>query len=148
MKRVKGGTKIIRGQMAVNTINERIQLFDGRFTTGFKIRRFDIYPKLPLNNEEFAFILSTQEVANINNNEFQDVTQIGWAVLDYNNQHKGYGVVLDPEAVIIEDLYITNRGSTDDTFCNYILELEKYEFTAWDGAASMVRNQSQSGPPA
>ena len=81
------------------------------------------------------------------NNNFQDVTQIGWAQIDTNNTKFADKAVLDPEAMIIEDLYVTNRGSTDDTFCNYLIELEKYEFTAWDGAASMVRNQSQAGPP-
>jgi hypothetical protein len=147
MKRIKGGTKIVRGQMPVNTANRRITLFDGKFTTGFKVKRFDIWPKLPLNNEEFAFILSTQETANINDNMFQDVTQIGWAVTDRNNSKLDVKTELDPEAMIIEDLFITNRGGTDDTFCNYIIELEKYEFTAWDGASNMVRNQSQAGPP-
>jgi hypothetical protein len=147
MKRIKGGTKIVRGQMPVNTANQRITLFDGKFTTGFKVVRFEIWPKKPLSNLEFSFILSTQQVANIIDNNFQDVTQIGWAATDTNNTKFQDAAVLDPEAIIIEDLYITNRGSTDDTFCNYIIELEKYEFTAWDGASNMVRNQSQAGPP-
>ena len=147
MKRIKGGTKIIRGQVPVNTINERIQLFDGKFTTGFKVVRFEIWPRKPLSNLEFSFILSTQEVASFINNNFQDVTQIGWAQIDTNNTKFADKAVLDPEGMIIQDLYVTNRGSTDDTFCNYLIELEKYEFTAWDGAASMVRNQSQAGPP-
>jgi len=145
MKRIADGTRVLRSQQAVNTINDRIQLFDGKFTTGFKIRRFDIYPKLPLANEEFAFILSVQPLANLTDNNFQDVTQIGWAHIDSNNQHKGYHVQLDPEAVILEDLYITCRGGTDDSFCNFIIELDKYEFPAWDGAGQMVKNQAQGG---
>jgi hypothetical protein len=145
MKRVKEGSRVIRGQMPVNTANERIYLDDGSFETGYKITRFDVWPKLPLSNEEFAFILAVQPTSS-NDNNFQDVTQIGWAVTDRNNSKLDAKTELDPEAIIIQDLYITNRGGTDDTFCNYIIEMDKYEFPAYDGAANMVRNQSQGGP--
>jgi len=47
--------------------------------------------------------------------------------------------------MVIEDLFIELYASSDIGPANYMIELQKYEFPAWDGAATMVLNQSQSG---
>ena len=49
--------------------------------------------------------------------------------------------------MVIEDLWISDYSTADNRTVNYYIVLEKYEFTAWDGAGTMVRNQSQAGPP-
>ena len=50
--------------------------------------------------------------------------------------------------MIVQDLFLTTYiADTEQAWIiNYMIVLEKYEFTAWDGAATMVRNQSQAGP--
>ena len=50
MKRVKGGTKIIRMEVPINSYDNRIHLFDGKFTTGYKVVNLQISPRSPTEN--------------------------------------------------------------------------------------------------
>ena len=53
--------------------------------------------------------------------------------------------VVDPDNMIIEDLYFSARFSAADTFrVNYMVTLEKYDISDWQGALTMVRNRSQA----
>tara|TARA_Y100000004_G_C8933670_1_gene421163 strand:+ start:1392 stop:1844 length:453 start_codon:yes stop_codon:yes gene_type:complete len=149
MKRVKGGKKVIRGQIDTGTYNgneNRIQLFDGKFTTGYKIVMFEIISNAPATGHEIVAKLSTKPKSNIAAFDFSDVEEVGWAGsnIPTNTRYSEFNLV-DDENMIIEDLYISGYTTAEATVMNYYIVLEKYEFTAWDGAATMVRNQSQSG---
>jgi len=139
-----GDQYTLRGQIPVNIGNTRIQLFDGRFDTGYRIEKLDIVGQLPLNQIEFQMILSTTELDSIDQMNFQDNTQIGWAVWGAPiRQTNSWGEV-DPDNLIIEDLFISCRGSEDNSFCNYMITMQKYDIDEWQGALGMVRNRSQT----
>jgi hypothetical protein len=148
VKRIKGGTKIVRGQITTNT-TKKVQLFDGKFTTGFKVVRFEVFENFPTTGKTMVGKLSTQRKTNYGYWQWGDDEEIAWAANNNPiNSRWGDFTLVDPENMIIEDLWINAYSDGESIAMNYFIELEKYEFTSWDGAAQMVKNQSQAGPPA
>ena len=150
-KRVKDGRKVMRGQIATGSYagsENRFQLFDGKFTTGYKIVEFKISPDDPQNIQEFLSKLTTEPDSSIGSWDWGDVQQVAWSQLYAPGGGTGYERNLIAEdTMIVKDLWISGYTTgTSPTPLNYYIVLEKYEFTAWDGAATMVRNLSQSGP--
>jgi len=151
MKRVKGGIKVVKGQIAMNThggAENRIQLFDGKFTTGYRITEFRICPKSPQNQEEVMAVVSTEPRGGVPSTiDFSSNIEVAYSFWNVPNQvdHSSWNWVI-PDNMAIQDLWVSNYTTGDDTHLNYYLILEKYEFAAWDGAATLVRNQSQAGP--
>jgi hypothetical protein len=144
MKKI-GNLYTIRGQVPVNTVNHRIQLFDGRFDTAFRIVSFAIAGGAPLENNEFQGVLATDEMSVATSFDWSDNIEIAWAVWNAPNVYSGPEVsFIDPDNLVVEDLYFTNRGGTDDTFLNYLVTMQKYDISDWQGALSMVRNRSQA----
>ena len=139
------------GQIDTGTYNgseNRIQLFDGKFTTGYRVTRLRVAPKSPASTAEYVFKVSTEPKSNIAEFNWQDVQEIAWATvmvpLGYGN---GEQTNIRDDNMAIEDLYIsayTTSGSILQV--NYELVLEKYEFPAWTGAGVLVENLSQAGP--
>lgn len=144
MKKV-GSLYTIRGQVPVNTVNHRIQLFDGRFDTAFRVVEFAIVSSAPLEHQEFQGVLATDEMTTATSFDWSDNIEIAWAFWNAPNLYSGPdGAWVDPDNLVVEDLYFTNRGSTDDTFLNYMVTMQKFDISDWQGALSMVRNRSQS----
>lgn len=155
-KRVKDGMKVISGQVLQNTYNgpdNKIQLFDGKFTTGYRIKEIYVAPQLPnlIDNTGSEIIVSfnTSPKSTIGQWNFDDVEEIAWAAWNptLGSRH-GYWSLVRPDNMVVQDLFLTTYvADTEQAWIiNYMIVLEKYEFTAWDGAATMVRNQSQAGP--
>ena len=148
--RKKGGNKVVMGQLDTGTYNgskNRIQLFDGKFTTGYRIVEFRVAPKSPASTAEYLAKVSTEPKSNISEFNWDDVEEVAWATvmvpLGYGNGEQSN---IRNENMAIQDLYISAYTTSGSTLqLNYELVLEKYEFDAWDGAATLVRNRSQSG---
>ena len=142
-----GDLYTVRGIMPVNVGNRKIQLFDGRFDTGYRVESIRIMASLPLLTHEFHFILSTDELVDAVTIDFAQNTQIGWAVWNtpsgYIGQHEHW---VDPDNLVVEDLFISNRGSSDGSFINYMITMQKYDISEWQGALAMVRNRGQGAP--
>ena len=145
MKKV--GEYTVRGQIGHN-VEERITLFDGRFDTGYMVKKFYLYPNTGIGagNDSFG-VLYTESgtVANGLSWDFGENEQIGWAAGIFSGASAfasdGNGLV-DPDNLIIEDLFvIANHAGSGTT--GYMIVMEKYEFTDWKGALAMVRNKSQ-----
>ena len=142
MKKI--GEHIIRGKIdSDNTGTTRMQLFDGRFDTGYKVTGVAIAPGgWATDSADCFLILSTIEDSAMNafNPDWSVNTQIAWAGISTLTSEELTGSmynVVDPENMVIEDLYIAVRG---DVGTNYMIFLEKYEFPDWQGASTMVRN--------
>ncbi len=122
----------------------RVQLDDGRFDTGYRIVKFEATITNPTVNEEFRVLVQTQP--NLSTDfDFGINTQIAWAWGGNNNttsaSFSNFSII-DPDNLVIQDLYLIaqNAGSGQ---INYIMTMEKYEFSDWRGALGMVRNKSQ-----
>jgi len=134
----------IRGKVGHEEI-KRIQLFDGKFTTAYKVVSISTMPATFSATADCSIILATTESINLNP-DFSDNTQIGWASLafDVNYGSSGSVSIIDPDNLIVEDLYIAGFNNDSSKETNYMVTLEKYDITDWKGALTMVRNRSQT----
>ncbi len=135
--------RTLRGQGVEGTV-QRIQLFDGKFTTGYRLKRFIVTPNNPQDTGEISAVLKTQERAASVNWAWQSNIQVGWAAWNIPTSTRfGEFSLVDQEAIIVEDLWIDFNSGTADEQINYLIELEAVEFSDWKGALSMVQNRGQ-----
>lgn len=134
--------RTIRGQLTVPDIL-RIELFDGLFTTGYRLLSFKIQPSDPTSSFEVAARLCLEDLGHTTEYNWGSNLEIGWAT--YNTPiatRFGEFSLVDSDSVIIEDLFIDPQG-TLDVVVNYLIELERVTFSEAMGAFNMVRNRSQ-----
>ena len=152
MKRIKGGKKVVTGQVDANTYQgqeNKIHLFDGKFTTGYRVTKFIIMENTPTGTYEAVAKLTTEPRSDISQWNWDDIREIAWAANFAPSTASGWmgdTNLIRPDNMVIEDLYISIYSTTDTTRYNFMIELDKYEFTAWDGAGILVQNNSQAGP--
>jgi hypothetical protein len=131
-----------------------ISLFDGRFDTGYRVVEFyiwgstysgsaepDVIGKLSKNDDGVGASGASFMRADDNN-------QIAWATSAGTTDAGGAPfaeTIIDPDNMIIEDLYVYARGSSSTTTqaINYLVVLEKYDITDWQGALTMARDRAQ-----
>jgi len=127
----------------------KIQLFDGRFDTGYKVKTLRIFgdPDAEAGTDAYALI-STIEDDSISDGgdwNWEDNNQIAWATTTYSGSGatiSEYNLV-DPENLIVEDVYLYVRVGGGGTAVNYFITFEKYDISEWRGALQMVSNSSQ-----
>ena len=146
MKKI--GQYTVRGQSISNT-TRRIILFDGRFDTGYVVKKIYLYPNSGIGaGNDCHGVLYTESgaVSSGLDWDFGENEQIGWAAGIFSGASAfgsdGNGLV-DPDNLVIEDLFLKANHSGSGT-SGYLIVMEKYEFTDWKGALAMVRNRSQS----
>ena len=143
-----GFTRTLMGQLTVGTYDgseNRIQLFDGRFDTGYVITAFKIAPANPLDALAIMGKVSTEPKSTTTEFNWEDNEEVAWATWNIGAGYDGsfeYSNIRK-DNLIIEDLYI-GIGSASAGEVNYELTLEKYDITDWTGALAMVRNRSQA----
>ena len=149
MKKI--GEYTVRGQINTSlTDMDRITLFDGRFDTGYRVVKMQVcqYDRVSNATEAASIKLSTDSTNNDNRYwNFQDNVEIAWAICtsDANSSTAtSPDPIIDPDNMIVEDLFIGGYSYTDTEEINYIITLEKYDISDWQGALAMVRNRSQA----
>jgi hypothetical protein len=146
----KIGEIVLIGSINTNTYQgseNRLQLFDGKFNTGYRIISFDITPVVVIGSQEHTSVLSTEPNSTLGQWDFRDVEQVAWAAWNVptTSRHGKYDFVR-PDNMIIEDLWINGYAGGEAVGMNYMIILEKYQFSDWMGAGFLVENLSQSGP--
>ena len=129
---------------------ERIILFDGSWETGFKVKSFDIWSSsIGSSGNDCAARLSTDEIGPMPTSgdmmNAADNRQIAWAAVQAGTN--GFGPlasIVDPDNMIIQDMYISGQHGGSSQEINYLITMEKYDITDWEGAYAMVRNRSQA----
>ncbi len=129
---------------------EKITLFDGRFDTGYRVTDFVIWAGdtsssgndcvARLSTAALGAMPSSGDMMNAGDNR-----QIAWAGIQagtagFNNPAS----IVDPDNLVVEDLFLSGQSGGSSIQINYLIKMEKYEFSDWKGALSMVRNRSQA----
>lgn len=157
MKKI--GTYTIRGSASENESEAtysygngiRIPLFDGRFDTGYRVVEFYVWPQdfSGSGPPDVLGKLCTSGNCEITANAFFDAgdnREVAWSAglgqTDGNTGVLGQGVI-DPDNLVVEDLYFYARGATDTAKVNYLAILEKYEIPEWTGALTMAKDRAQ-----
>jgi hypothetical protein len=138
----------MRGQIAENTNGVELNLFDGRYDTGFRILEFYIAPSDPTaSNEIIAKLHTSATTPSIAVWNWADVQEIAWASWGISTSGSGADFfLLDHDNMIIENLYLSAYNTVEAGSVNYYITLQKYKLQPWDGAMNLVTNLSQGGP--
>jgi len=143
MKKI--GYYTMRGRVPYDSNSNRILLFDGKFNTAYKVIDFIIAAKDPNASAGDCNAKLTTVATTEFGWKWDDVTQIAWAVSEVRVNHSPvFGrSIIDEDNLIVEDLWIqTESGGTGDI--NYMIKLEKYDISEYQGALAMVRNNAQN----
>ena len=149
MKKI--GEYTVRGQFDTSLSDmERITLFDGRFDTAYRVVKMQVCQRDRLENsaEAASVKLATDPTGNNNRTwEFQNNQEIAWAICNADANSASVtspDPIIDPDNMIVEDLYIGGYSYSDTEKVNYIITLHKYYISDWKGELTMVRNRSQA----
>ncbi len=130
----------------------KIQLFDGRFDTGYRVTGFEV--SLSNRDDTTTFVASAKlltDVKDFVNGRYWNWSkneEIAWATCAWDANTGGIqrpASVVDPDNMVIQDLYISGIVAQDleKDLC-YMIHMDKYDITDWQGALTMVRNKSQA----
>lgn len=147
------GKYTTRGRLTETESEEgpaRINLFDGSFKTAYRVIEFYIWPSSVSSTQTSDLVgkLATSDGLNDQAALFfnaEDGREIAWAgtgsdALDTWGQNSN--MVVDPDNLIVEDLYVYVRGAIDAAPVNYMIVMEKYEISDWQGALTMARDKA------
>ncbi len=147
MKKI-GEEMVLKGSVPQNTNGHRLFIFDGRYTTGYRILKFVITPINPTSDEEIVAKLHTSSTTpNISQWHFDNNQEFAWASWNAPTSSRPYQwSLVAKDNMVIEDLYFSNYHTGDSTSINYYIVIQKYGFSEWDGAGILVENLGQGGP--
>lgn len=130
-----------RGQLD-NSEQRRIIVDDGRFTHGMKITEFHIFPVIGGGTQLTSVTLATQDVSNPEL-DAGDTRQIGWATLGFGgaNVDTQAQAVIDPDHVIINDLYVRNNNANDPV--NYLIIAEPITLSDDQAILQLIKERGQ-----
>jgi len=128
----------------------RIRLFDGKFTTGHVVRYFVVWSTSYNSDSDADAIGKLSKSPNSTSavNEFfraDDMNEIAWATTEgasMSGNDAGFAeAILDPENLIVEDLYVYARNP-NDVDVNYLIVMDKYDISETHGALTMAKDRA------
>lgn len=148
MKKI--GTYTARGRITADNTYYRVNVFDGDYTTGYKITRIAISP-YDIDNTGIAHycakVITQEDGTNAEVWDWGDNLEVAWAYYaqDANGIFPLTFNEVDRDNLIIEDCYIVadEVASSTGRDMNYIIEFEKYQLEPMRGSLAIVQNRSQ-----
>lgn len=128
----------LRGNIAGQT-RRRIIVDDGRFNHGYKVTSFQCWPEN--NNTGVEGVLSLSEEGATRGDAGENA-QIAWVVAGDNQVPSITGVVevVDPNHVVVRDLFVYNNASTS---MNYLVVIEPITLDADQAVIALIKEVSQ-----
>ncbi len=149
------GEYTVRGTVvgeSTTPIWDKIQLFDGKFTTGYRVIEFVIASQSSSSTQDVSAKLATEPTFSTtiglgNYWTWSDNREIAWCTANNptSSIREGSFSLVDPDNLVVEDLYISaqnNAGTGEEV--NYFIRMEKFQFEEWRGALAMSRARSQA----
>ena len=140
--------RTLRGRVDANDERRRLIIDDGRVNHGFKIVAFHIISTNPGTSAADAYgSLATESDAATSVWNLDDNRQIAWAGQNIqgtaapSNQFS----LIDPDHVVITDLFVCGRGGTGATAegYQYLVELEPIELTDNQAVIQLIKESAQ-----
>jgi len=132
-------------------LTKKLNLFDGKFSTAYKITKFEIILSDPDNTSADVYGMLLTEFLYSGTDatwDFSESRQLGWASSSAVYSDSGMTAqpfnLIDRDNLVVEDLFIYARCGTTAASVNYYIEFDKYDISEGLGALTMVRNSSQS----
>lgn len=134
-------TRTLRGQLTDTNIKQ-IVVDDGRLNYGYIVREF--YAWVNGASADGVYVVLGKEYDMVASGDASDGRQIAWAG---NAWSTGTGLtagafsVIDPDHVIIQDLYIRRENPSD--VANYLIVLEERQLTDDESILQLIKERSQ-----
>jgi len=123
-----------------NAEQRRIIVDDGRFTHGMRIVSFSIFPVIAGGPQLTSVTLATQPVSSPDL-DAGDTRQIGWATLGWDAITTQETSFVDPDHVIINDLYVRNNNAADPV--NYLIIAEPITLSDDQAILQLIKERGQ-----
>lgn len=137
-------TRTLRGQF-IEGATVRLIVDDGRLNHGYKVTRFIIASDNSSSSNDCNAVLSLDYDAPVTWN-WGDNRQIAWAS---SNQALAQSVdgpnftLVDPDHVVIQDLWIQGDHGGSNGVINYFVELEMMDLTDDQAILTLIKERSQ-----
>jgi len=119
---------------------KRLIIDDGRFNHAMKVESFVVWPANPSTTQDPKCVLSLSDNT-VSSADASDTNQIGWSkAADVVNVYSSYSV-LDPNHLVVRDLYITNLDVDDKA--NYLVILKPMEISDDRAIMALIKERSQ-----
>lgn len=131
----------LRGRVeALDT--KRLILDDGRLTHAMRVIRFEVWARSLASGEDPECILGLDY--NMGNEmDASNNVQIAWASQTTSATSRVMGFnAIDPNHVVIQDLWIQNIANTETA--NYLVELEAVEISNDQAVLQLIKERSQN----
>jgi len=162
--------RTLRGTFAKGfnfTNHIRLQLNNGDFTRNWRVIGWEVFPnmgRLSGNIGSYNTSITSGYLINVclaleksgittAKYEFADNRQIGWFQGTGRSTPNQYRSWLDPEHLVVQDLWLgayavdTDDGSTDPLPCelNYVVEIEEVSTSLNEAVLALIKERSQDG---
>jgi len=135
--------RTLRGLLDSSELRQLI-VDDGQLTQGYRVTRFDVFPYVPAGGSQITAVVLGLDYDMDPNFNASDNRQIGWASNSFSSIGASISLVtsaLDPDHVIIRDLWILNTNPGDQV--NYLIELETVELSSDQTILTLIKERSQ-----
>jgi len=135
--------RTLRGQLQVTaggTAKAQLILDDGRINLGYKVIEFYVWENSG-SPTQFNAVLSMLPSLAADDMDASIGSQIAWAWQGTSGGFKEY--ILDPDHVIVRDLFVTVKDASND-FYNYMVVVEEYSITDDEAIINIIKEGSQS----
>lgn len=136
-------THTLRGQIEVvsgaTTAKKTLIVDDGRINTGYRIRDFFVWCA-DTSTTDFNAQLSMQPIPLSGGSDASDNSQIAW-VQQPSSLFKEY--IIDPDHIIVRDLYITIQNATPDPY-NYMIVMDEYDISDDEAIINIIKEGNQA----
>ena len=140
------------GQFTSGTV-ERINLFDGRFDTGYVLKSVHVSNQLANQADADTWLKVITDKGAVNTAttwNWDDNREIGWASTNARGDSSVWETytLVNPDNLIVEDAWVCGTSvSGSYPTINYCLIFEKVQLKdEWVGALALVKNSGQGAP--
>lgn len=138
------GRYVLRGQV-LEAGEEKVNLFDGRFDTGFRVTEFYIWGSKFGSSTAGDCIgkLATESGTSTTDVFFnaEDNREIAWAGSGAAQDHVlNFSSIVDPDNVVVDNLFLVVMSYTATHPVNYLVVMEKYDIGLSTGVVTKARS--------
>jgi len=133
----------LRGRVDQNA-TKRLILNDGRLNHGMVVKEFYVWTISQASGDDVDCILSLSGTVT-GEMDASDNRQIGWARETTTATTRLMSTsIIDPDHVVVQDLWISNIGT--DGASNYLVILEAKELNDNESVLQLIKERSQDDP--
>lgn len=140
-----GRIRTLRGRVLENNGVRRLIVDDGQFTQGYKVLNFQILAVDGTSSTADCVGTLSLSQGGADKWNLGDNRQIGWAGQTMVSSAAPYPTmsVIDPDHIVVRDLWVWGFGTTADPGYQYLVTLEEVTITEDHAVLQLIKEVSQ-----